>query len=771
MPNLAWLYVGALYGGAIWLGRRYVPIRRRIAVLFYALTLLFFFKPMTGRYVNIVTDALGLMSPWSATMHVSKADVSNPEMHDPLMQMTPWADQVRKAWRGGHLPLWQDLTECGNPLLGNGQSAALHPFRLLALPLPLGYSMTAEAAMKVLVALTFTFLYCRRRGYGEVASAIAAISFGFSLFIVVWLHFSHTIVAAFLPFVFYSIDLLADQVTRVRFAFAAFGWAITVFGGHIETVAHIAFIAIVYVLWTALVEKQRDRLRFLGAIAGAGVVAGVISSPQLATLGEAVLRSKRLYDLHTEPYDLIPYSDFNSLFLFIQPRFFGWIPREPSWGPGHAEAIAGFAGVLGVAGCVAVLANAALARRWREVETFFALSWLAVFAALANIQPMKWIVSNAIPFTAHARLRILMCWLGAVLAAAIVERVRDWRAIALGVASVAAVVVFQFTRMDFPDAAAFRGSVVTTIPAVVVLTLALLLVVERARRIVVPLLALAVLVDVWLPGYFWNPVRPAATLYPRTPLTDALQRLERGPWRMVGIDGVLFPGTSVIYDFQDIRQHDPVANASYVNLLQSLAAYDPLTYYAKWYDTGTHLLDFLNVRWVVTDPDVELFDRERYVEAYHGADGRIYENRSVLPRFFAAESYAIATTPEQVSQRLVGLRDWRSVVVLKRDPGVSITRARVDIVKARATRYELRVESAGPALIASSIPYWPGWVVTADGGRLEPLQLNSAFLGFLVPAGSKNVRVLYRPMTFYLPAAASLIASASLAFCLVRRSK
>src|SRR5512132_2985555 len=148
--NLTWIYVGALYAISLWGARRVAAIGWRVAALFYLLTLIFFFKPMTGPYVNLATDALGLMPPWSATSTVDKFSVSNPQMHDPVMQMTPFADQVRKAWRSGHLPLWQDLTECGNPLMGNGQSAAFAPFRLLALPLPLGYSMTAEAAMKVL---------------------------------------------------------------------------------------------------------------------------------------------------------------------------------------------------------------------------------------------------------------------------------------------------------------------------------------------------------------------------------------------------------------------------------------------------------------------------------------------------------------------------------------------------------------------------------------------------------------------------------------------
>src|SRR2546427_358531 len=82
--------------------------------------------------------------------------------------------------------------------LANGQSGAFSILRIAALPLPLGYSFTAEAALKMLIALTFTFLFCRRRGYSELASTIGAIGFGFCTFIAAWLHFPHTTAAVFL---------------------------------------------------------------------------------------------------------------------------------------------------------------------------------------------------------------------------------------------------------------------------------------------------------------------------------------------------------------------------------------------------------------------------------------------------------------------------------------------------------------------------------------------------------------------------------------------
>src|SRR6185369_7262985 len=135
-----------------------------------------------------------------------------------------------------------------------------------------------------------------------------------------------------------------------------------------------------------------------------------------------------------------------------------WMPREVAWGPTHAEAMAGFAGALAVAGCVAVIVRAALERRWRDRETFFALAFLFVLGALANLPPFKQIVAALIPFTANARLRVALCWLGAVLAGMIVDRVRDRRALIAGVGVVAAVIAYAFAKSGFPDADALHGS-------------------------------------------------------------------------------------------------------------------------------------------------------------------------------------------------------------------------------------------------------------------------------------------------------------------------
>ena len=120
--NPTWLYVGVLYALATWRAR--VPWR--VALLFYAMVLIFLFRPMTGDYVDVATDVIKLIPPWSASAPgFTKYDVSNFETQDVPMQLVPWAHQVREAWRHGRLPLWNDLNACGYTLLEIAQSRNL----------------------------------------------------------------------------------------------------------------------------------------------------------------------------------------------------------------------------------------------------------------------------------------------------------------------------------------------------------------------------------------------------------------------------------------------------------------------------------------------------------------------------------------------------------------------------------------------------------------------------------------------------------------------
>jgi hypothetical protein len=733
--NFAWLLVAAVYAGALALSRRLTRrVPWRIATLFYLLVLLFLFRPLTGRYTNLPTDVVELISPWSAGAPPGRdrTNVSNHELQDVVFQMTPWAHQVRESWRSLEVPLWNGLSGTGQPLLANMQSAALSPLRLLALPLPLGYAMAAEAAMKILVALVFMFLYLRRR-YDEVPSGIGAIAFGLGGYTIVWLHFPHATVAVFLPAVLYAIDLLAEQRTFGRFVFAAMLGPLLLFGGHPETTAHVVFFATVYAVWVAFVELREGRLAFIRTLAGICIVSALLAAPLLVPFLESMRNTVRYVDLKERPHaEGTAYSDFTSLVPLFQPRFYGTRPG-PAWSANaKAETLCGFAGFLGIAAWFGLLARAIVRREWRSREPFFVIATLMAFAILDDWPYVSAPFRELFHLALNSRMRLVFMFLAAAQTAALLHHGVVWGSgrprgpggrpeayttrgrlpVYATIAGGLGILAFLYFRTDFPSVEAKHVALLAMIPSVVTLLL-----IVRPRH---ALVGAALVVELWLAGHAWNPVRPLRELYPSTPLIEALHR-ERGTqlYRTAGITGALFPNTHALFGIEDARVHDAMSNARYAHALSAEMTYDPLEYYPKFKDPDAAILDRLNVKWVVTEPGVTLQDATRYRLVYSGKDGGIYENRYAWPRFTGHA-------------------------------------ARIDVLRAANDNYSLRVTAEEPTMIRASIAFWPGWRVTYSGRALKPRLVDGAFIGFMVPKGVGEVRLRYAPVSFWGSVAVAL---------------
>ncbi|MEA2164445.1 MAG: hypothetical protein QOK37_2572 [Thermoanaerobaculia bacterium] len=779
MFNASWIYVGALYAIAVFCARRWSPAVRdalswRVAAFFYALVLIYLFRPMTGQYVNLPVDFINILPPWGSWSH--RAGVSNPEMNDLTMQIVPWAHQAREAWRSLHFPLWNPLAGCGYPLLANGQSSAMSTLRILALPLPLGYALTSEAAMKLLIALTFMYLFLRRR-YDELPSAIGAIAFAFCTFVSTWLHFPIVTVAVWLPAAFLALELLIERRTYPRFVFAVIVWATMLYGGHPETVTHVTFFGGLFALWIAFVERPvawRDATRALALAAAAIFVAALIASPFIATFAETVKKSRRFQELQVHENEEPPFSDFPSAIATFEPNFYGHAPFEKPNGPATAESITGFAGILGIASWFALLFRAIAQRRFRSREMF-----LVILALIATGIAFNWPVVSALfhfvfKLAANARLRLLICFAGAAMTAAAIDTTRRERStpFLVGVLAAAAVILGVMLRADFASAAMRDTAIIAILPSILVLTISALLVLHgRARHIATMLVGVALIAELWTASDGWNPVLPADAMYPKTPLIERLQRLQAAtpagaPFRIVGIGAALFPNANAMYGFSDIRTHDPMANGRYLGVLRLLANLETNDYFSKWQNIKTPLLNYLNVRYLVGSRDLNPDDAARYRMVYDGRDGRIFENLDVKPRFFAAHDivlefrhgmFAQTLTENDLSKKTVvnilpvdSDRMRQDLLAPKSDPVVRI-------VESNDPDFRLHIRSARHALIVSSQPFWPGMRVSLNGQSIRALAVNGTFLGFTIPPGDWDVRVDYFPASFYSALAAAIL--------------
>jgi hypothetical protein len=751
-----------VYAGAIALARRGgVDIPKRVALFFYALVLVFLYLPLTQDYVNLPVDFLKTLPPWVYT--TSDPHAVNGQLNDLTLQIVPWAHQVRESWKSLTPPLWNNFSACGYPLLASAQSSALSPLRILGLPLSLGHAMTFEAAMKILMALTFMFLWCRGRGHSEMASVIGAVAFGFSTFIIVWLHFPLITTACLVPAVFYLIDLIAERPTYPRFAAAAVVWAAMLFGGHPETVSHTFFLAFLYVLWIAVVERRG--WRFVATLIGALAVAGLIAAPLLAPFAETVTKSKRYQELGAQPLtSAVPFSDWPSAIVLFQPEFFGQVP-EHSGGATHAESISGFAGYLGVAAWFALLAHVIAKRKWRSREMFFVLATVIVLGVIMSWPGIRELFHVVFRLAANARLRLMFALLLAILTASAVDLIEsDRRSVLIGLAAASALLLVMFHSIAFTTAYQRDMAMLAMIPSIAVLGIALVCAMSR-QQLAVLVLLVAIIAELWSVGHDWNPVVLDKWMYPKTPLLRALDDLKskipaNEPFRISANGATFFPNVSAVYGYEDVRAHDPMTNGRYIGLLSWITDYDASNYFAPWAEWEKHFVDYLNVRYIITTWRGELPPRYRLI--YDGFDGRIFENTEVLPRFFAVRNVILDFRHDDFTRHLKESEEWSYTAFLEslelenRRMGDDFFKPRpadaplatTKILQAGPASYRVYVKAPRYTLVVSSIPWWPGWKVERNGARIDPIRVNGGFLGFAVPAGELDVHVWYDPWTY-----------------------
>ncbi len=761
-PTFAW--VAVVYAAFVLLMRRYDDrLRVGAATLFYLLVSLFLFEAMFGQSIDLPADFLGRLAPWDSVL--PEEQPVNGALNDIVLQLVPWAHEVREAWKSGEFPLWNESVGGGYPLLANAQSSALSPVRILSLPLELGHSFAAEAAFKLLIALTFAYLWARRREMSETASIVTAICFGFSMGIQAWLHFPLATTAAMLPAIFYAIDRLVLDERRSGVALVSIVFAITLLSGHPEMAAHAIAFGGFWFLFVLLTERRRQWKSNIARISLACVFALLLAAPFLLPFLEAVPRSLRMAAIG-DVLDLTAPNRSPELFaLILHGSFFGRVGHQV-WGPVHPEFASTFAGMIAVAGFVAILACLIATRRRSSPLMFFAVAVPLTIMGIFSVPPVSTLLEVIPPFSfaANSRLRIVLCWLLAVCAGALIDLIRQRkpRFALLGLGFVAAALLIAFTRWSVFGDAVKQEAIFTALPGVLSIVAVFALLGPRWMSRAAPAAIIALVVaDLWLPSRGFNPELPENYLYPPTPLTQRLQTLiandPLGPVRFTAIGSVLFPNSASIYGLQDIRAHDPMANARTLGFMRVFLGYDPDNYFATIRRVDHPFLDFMNVRYVVTREPIEI---RGFNEVYSGPDGKIYQNEEAMPRFSTAEEIVVVSNRDELNSALLDPNAWHGKVVIEQklegvllDPGQEI-----DVNRKRSGSYRLWLNSPEPRLIVTSLPWWPGWRVRSKGVTLEPLRINGGFLGFVSPTGPSRIKLTYRPLSFRIGASLFLIA-------------
>ena len=128
----------------------------------------------------------------------------------------PLAAHLQESLRAGELPLWNVLSECGHPFLGQWNTMVLYPFMLLTVLFPLGSALAVFCLVHQYVGGLGMYFLARRWSRCGPAGALAGILYSFDGIMQTALMWPNNIAAlGLLPWVVLAVQSAWRQGGRV----------------------------------------------------------------------------------------------------------------------------------------------------------------------------------------------------------------------------------------------------------------------------------------------------------------------------------------------------------------------------------------------------------------------------------------------------------------------------------------------------------------------------------------------------------------------------
>ncbi|HEY3203051.1 MAG TPA: YfhO family protein [Thermoanaerobaculia bacterium] len=711
----------------------------------------------------------------------------NPYLNDVTTQILPWAKATRLAWKEQAMPLRDRWNGCGMPLAANSVSAAFSPLTFLALLLPLARSYTLISALKILLAASGMWLWTRELGATERSASFASVAYALSFsFTPPWLLFPQSAVLCLWPWMLFLIERCRDERGRGR-ALAALSalFVFTELAGHPETAVMGFLFAALWLAARWLCGDLPRPRRLFASIALAAALALGLTAFLLIPSIFAIASSGRIAAM-SRPYwepilSLAPHGPWwreapTSFFPHTLGNGIG-SPLLPVSGPSFAEKTLGYFGIIGWAAALLIVRPGSPRHRAEWILLGLLVCGFAIsvgqwpFAEIFAHLPM-------IRFMFPHRFHSWEALAGAAIAALELDRLsRDLkthpRAAAAGAVSPlllgsAAFCVFLHFRGQH---AAVGGYLFQKRQVLVILTVlgcaAVLAVVMRARPslyvVGLTLLCAAELLYQWRRIFQLNSLD---LLFPERP-SIAYLHAQPGTFRVLGAGSTLFPSTNVFAGLEEIRTHDAIERRDYVEFLNATCGYPPTDYFKKIRDLNAPALDFLNVRYLLTEPG-QVSPGEKWRPAYSGSDATIFENSRVLARasiptrirLVQAKDGKNLIVPDADAafgtalREIVSIKDWRETAYVLSDRDAEVKNPAADVLAYAETTnrasFHVRVPSGtSEAFVVLSLVQDGGWSAQDESAHSVPvLPANGPFLAVALPAGDHRISMRYSPPGF-----------------------
>jgi hypothetical protein len=604
----------------------------------------------------------------------------------------------------GIWPWWNPYLFGGEPFIANPVVNIWYPPTWLFVVLPLPISYPVHLMLHIFWAMAGMYLLLNKVTPSRLAAWTGGIVFGLSGFFMARTYAGHVDViaaASWLPWVVLGFLLFLEKPGARRLAMASGAFAFQLFAGY-QTMAFFTVIAVGFV---AIVESLKHRsVRPLLLAVGAGFIGVLLAAIQIIPEQEFFRQSIRTFSL---PYSWISYGSLTmqSLLQFINPFYFGDQTTYHGPPPNFIEhsAYVGVGGILlALVGVLLLLLTSKKRQSATPVVLGFAAClvygiWMSLGSnAGADLQFIAW---KIIPMYRFLRI--------------------PPRHLILVVFGLSGLAAFGLGRV--------RGTVLRTVASI------------------------AVCVELVLFAGHFIAVKPlpvtrhdASLISTLTSDAEPVRTLENfGVW-IAPRDSLDFDSV-MPYGIFSATGYDPSILRSYYSYIASsmglsgdravLSADVQIPFMGA---KDADVLDRLNIKYILVPPAYDPFgssNRYRLLKEDVGRDYRLYENTTVIPRYFF---------PAQ--------------------PGSS-----VHVVSYTPNEVELDVTAIHDGILESSEVYYPGWAAYVDGKKTDLTVSNGVFRTLSVPSGKHRIRMVYKPIIFVYGGFVSLVTCLGLIVAVKKR--
>ncbi len=742
-------------------------LRRGAWFVFPVIILIALGAPWVRGRVLVPADILGTID----TTHLERP-MANPLLSDVVTQFYPWQQFLFDRLEAGEWPLWNPYILAGTPFMANDQSAIFDPIRLFTYVMGISAAngMWVIAAIRLLLIGLFTWLWIRGRGVSSgVALTAGAVAMTASSS-VAWVAYPLFAAVVWLPLMLYAVERVGQNPRRA-WTVLTVAIAAQSISGNIQI---SAFSLAVILAWT-LVQQVKSRKGQLTLVMTSILIGVAIAAIQLLPTASFIQQSVQ-HDTGRHGYAS------TSIWQAIRGgKWFGWksvgdaqqnvatllpvVVPNAFGNPAHgAYRFIGnnlsnnaneLAGSIGIVGLLFAVIGAWVFRRERAVRAI--LAGLTVSIGMIIHAPIFELL-NYLPFinqTNTGRLRFVVVF-GLIALAAYGYRAwqekkisrRVWTSLAVALWAISIAVLWFAPRTPW--------RIVDLITVTVALGGAIGLQFWRINQrwsesIIGVLVIFPLLITMW--GY--NSSSPRAELVIDQKVLTTLQTTLGHSYRLAAISHQqsvpVVPNTGMRNELYDVRGYEVVRLSSFDLIARDVFA-EPKSN-LRTISGYSAALDLLAVKVVLVPTDDLAWVADDFIE--HGwvlseltEQVTMFTNPNVRSRAYVAGTVKTVSPEAPAASTLQSaLGDLGTTYIATSATAIPTRRLIADAVVAEETANTVTITTSMPAdgYLVLADTYAPGWRAFVDGQPSDVLKANGWSRAVAVPAGTHEVRFVYKP--------------------------